>query len=174
MSKNYLWRLSTIMMVAMLSVGLSSCKGDDDEEDGPKTEKTDYGKDGLKGYWMEEPTFQNWMASGNKACYFFYLDGEGGGTKYYPSGSWDSYRFSTNYQEAKGGNYGTIAYTKLFKTVKDNAGNTYTLYTFDSGEHYTVPIIYTRTGTTLLMDTGSKYNVVDGSISGYKRVTIVN
>lgn len=65
-------RLSAIAMVAMLSLGFASCSGDD-EENGPqtgKTEKTDYGKDGLKGYWMEEPTTQNWMAQGNKACFF--------------------------------------------------------------------------------------------------------
>lgn len=173
MNKKYLWKLLTIVTVAMMSATLTSCKGDD-EENGPKTEKPDYGKDGLKGYWMEEPTTQRWMKKGNLACYFFYLDGQGGGTRFYPSGGWDSNRFSTTYQEAEGGVYGSIAYTKLFKTVKDEAGNTYTLYTFDSGKHWTEPIIYTRAGTTLVFDSGSKYNVDNGSIIGYKRVTIVN
>lgn len=181
MNKRYLWRLSAIMMVAMLSVGLSSCKSDDEEENGPeteKTEKTDYGKDGLKGYWMEEPTQQQWMEWGNLACSFFYLDGEGGGTWYYPDGSWDSYRFSIRYQEGNGDNYGTIPYTKVFKIVKDNTGITYTLYTFASlGRAYREePLIYTQKGTTIVIDGGNtnKINFANGSLVGYKRVTIVN
>lgn len=153
------------MMVAMLSVGIASCGDDDDDvPGGGGTTTTNYGKDGLKGYWMEDDT--------RTSTSFFYLDGEGGGTSYYPSGDWDSKRFSTIYQEST--SYHTIAYTKLFKTVKDNTGKIYKLYTFDSGKYYTVPIIYTRIGSTLIWDNGSKFNIADGSIVGYKRVTIVN
>lgn len=153
-------RLSTIAMVAMLSVGFSSCKGDD--EDGPKAEKTDYGRDGLKGYWLGDESNP----------LFFYLDGEGGGTFYCSNAGHDPcLRFSTTYH---GTDY-TWTYTRLYKTVKDTAGNTYTLY---GEEAYTSPLVYALTGSTLTIIRGgegvSTYNVANGSLVGYKRVTIVN
>ena len=160
MSKKILWRLSAIMMVAMLSVGFASCGDDDDDGPGgagPKTTTTD----GLEGYWMEDDT----------TPLFYYLDGEGGGTFYYSGAGTNDTRFNTRYQSSPEYRY---PFTKLYFTVKDNTGKTYTLY----GEQlYSEAFIYTRTGSTMLIVAGNKtttFNVINGAISGYKKVTIVN
>ena len=166
MNKKYFWKLSTIVVVAIMSFCFASCGGDDQETIEPVT-------DGLEGYWYDlyyqkVPVYTSYVdqpfySYGGR---FFYLDGKGGGTYYsglIGEASWNdlSYMEKENYPHRI--------------TFKDYKEYTHTFYT-----HRGKAIIYARVGSTINIVSSDgevtfMVNVAeDGTLSGYHRVTKVN
>lgn len=82
MKRNDYLHLLAIMMVALLSIGVTSCDDDDEKsskiDEDPIEKKEELGKDGLKGYWIDN---NGWADYGTgPQTKLFYLDGEGGGS----------------------------------------------------------------------------------------------
>ncbi len=84
--KKYLFNLMTLMMVAVLSIGMSSCSKDDDDND------FNYPKESLYGTWKmsevkmsESGSYMSWTMKATTAT--FNSDGTYSGSGYFGNGS---------------------------------------------------------------------------------------
>ena len=148
MNKKYLWRLQTIVMAAMLSIGFTSCCCDKDIVPPSTT------GDGLEGYWLEDmykvetkttdnpesPTEETLVFDDSKPCNLIYLDGQGGGTYYYTICTEERRNITEEYQEK---------YTIKVGAFKDHQENTHTYYGYKQEA-----IVYFMRGTTLIIAVG--------------------
>lgn len=158
MSKKYLWRLQTIMMAAMMSVGFTSCCCDKDIIPSTST------GDGLEGYWLEDlykvktetangvtpeaVTQETWVFDDTNPCNLIYLDGQGGGTYFYMICTEERRNSSEEYQEKFPNKVGTF---------KDFQENTHTYYGYKQEA-----IVYFQRGSTIVIamnDTENPLNV---------------
>lgn len=152
MSKKSLWRLQTIVMAAMLSVGFTSCCCDKDDVLPSTT------GDGLEGYWLEDlyktktettnnpesPTAETVVFDDSNPCNLIYLDGQGGGTYYYTICTEERRNVTEEYQER---------FTNKVGAFTDYQTNTHTYYGYKQDA-----LVYFMRGTTLVIAVSNSNN----------------
>ena len=158
MSKKYLWRVQTVIIAAILSIGFSSCCED-------KTVVIP--ADGLEGYWLqdlyklkpeatdedtpESDTGESEVFDDSNPSELFYLDGHGGGTYYHTVCTEERWNSDEKYQEK---------FTLKLGEFKDFKENTHTYYGYK-----VEALVYTKIGSTIaiiLSDSNNSLNDIIG------------
>lgn len=161
MSKKYLWRLQTIIMAGILSIGFSSCCCDKEDEVTPSTSG-----DGLEGYWLEDlykseleevdegtpesSVVEKQTYDDSNPGFLIYLDGKGGGTCYYRVCTEEKWMNSDEEFKEK--------YTYKIGAFKDFMDNTHTYYGYKQEA-----LLYFRRGSTIILAVGNANSTTNAS-----------
>lgn len=160
MNKKYLWRLQTVIVATLVSVGFASCCCDRNIEP-PASEG-----DGLEGYWLEDlyktkletvegetsesAVVEKQTYDDSNPGYLLYLDGKGGGTCYY--------RVCTEERWKSGDEDFQKKFTYKVGSFKDFMENTHTYYGYKQEA-----LIYVQRGSTIILVVGNSNTAVNGS-----------
>lgn len=161
MCKKYLWKLQTIVMGAILSVGFASCCCDNTVT--PSTTTTG---DGLEGYWLEDlyktkletvegetsesSVVEKQTYDDSNPSFLLYLDGKGGGTCYYRVCTEERWKSSDDEFKEK--------FTYKVGSFKDFMDNTRTYYGYKQEA-----LVYLQRGSTIILVVGSSNNAANAS-----------
>lgn len=188
--KKSFYFFSLLLGLVFGMVMFTACGSGDDNKNNPESSGvTDFGSDGLKGYWLRN-TWTEWdLESGPgmsdiKGQYsrLIYLDGEGGGTVYQCVSTLDH---SANNSKYLAGKVGTFTDTVDGSTKDYHFPHLYSLLSKkESIIDETFPLEYFVRGTTMTVyypDYSSDMwnatlgnSTTSGQISGYHRLNKVN
>lgn len=164
MNKKYLWRLQTVIVAALVSVGFASCCCDRTVD--PTVNNTD----GLEGYWLEDlykteleavegetsdssVVVEKRTYDDSNPGFLLYLDGKGGGTCYYRVCTEEKWKSSDEEFREK--------FTYKVGSFKDFMENTHTYYGYKQEA-----LLYVQRGSTIILVVGNSNNAATGSGTG--------